>query len=233
MPAPTMVCSSSMNRMIRPSEDWISLSTAFRRSSNSPRYLASGDQGAHVQGEEGLVLEALGHVLLDDALGQALGDGGLAHAGLADEHGVVLGAPGQDADHPADLVVAADHRVELALLGLLHQVAAVLLEGLVGLLGVGRGHPLGAAHVREHGQDLVLGQAELLVHLAQRRGRRLLQQGEEQVLHADVVVLHGLGHVRGPDQGFVHLLGDGDLPRLAPGPETRGRRPSSSSRARS
>ena len=39
-PAPTTVCSSSMKRMIRPSESLISLRTAFRRSSNSPRYLA-------------------------------------------------------------------------------------------------------------------------------------------------------------------------------------------------
>ena len=39
-PAPTMVCSSSMNRMICPSLCFTSRSTAFRRSSNSPRYLA-------------------------------------------------------------------------------------------------------------------------------------------------------------------------------------------------
>ena len=38
-PAPTIVCSSSMNRMIWPSASWTSLSTALRRSSNSPRYL--------------------------------------------------------------------------------------------------------------------------------------------------------------------------------------------------
>ena len=37
-PAPTSVCSSSMNRMIRPSESSISRRTAFSRSSNSPRY---------------------------------------------------------------------------------------------------------------------------------------------------------------------------------------------------
>ena len=40
LPAPTSVCSSSMNRMISPSAAAISCSTAFRRSSNSPRYLA-------------------------------------------------------------------------------------------------------------------------------------------------------------------------------------------------
>ncbi len=39
-PAPTTVCSSSMNRMIWPSESLISFRTALRRSSNSPRYLA-------------------------------------------------------------------------------------------------------------------------------------------------------------------------------------------------
>jgi len=39
-PAPTMLCSSSMKRRILPSLALISLSTAFKRSSNSPRYLA-------------------------------------------------------------------------------------------------------------------------------------------------------------------------------------------------
>ena len=38
-PAPTIVWSSSMKRMIWPSASWTSFSTAFRRSSNSPRYL--------------------------------------------------------------------------------------------------------------------------------------------------------------------------------------------------
>ena len=37
-PAPTIVCSSSMKRMTVPAASLISLRTAFRRSSNSPRY---------------------------------------------------------------------------------------------------------------------------------------------------------------------------------------------------
>ena len=40
LPAPISVCISSMNRMMPPSEEVTSLSTAFSRSSNSPRYLA-------------------------------------------------------------------------------------------------------------------------------------------------------------------------------------------------
>ena len=39
-PAPTIVWSSSMNRITCPAASSISFSTAFRRSSNSPRYLA-------------------------------------------------------------------------------------------------------------------------------------------------------------------------------------------------
>jgi hypothetical protein len=65
----------------------------------------------------------LGHVARDDALGQALDDGGLADAGLADQHRVVLGATRQHLDHAADLLVAADDRVELALARQLGQVA--------------------------------------------------------------------------------------------------------------
>ncbi len=40
LPAPTMVCSSSIKRMMRPSDFFTSLRTAFRRSSNSPLNLA-------------------------------------------------------------------------------------------------------------------------------------------------------------------------------------------------
>ena len=40
LPAPTMVCSSSMKRMILPSLFFTSFSTLFKRSSNSPRYFA-------------------------------------------------------------------------------------------------------------------------------------------------------------------------------------------------
>ena len=54
--------------------------------------LGPGHHGRQVEGDHALVAQALGHVALDDAVGQALDDGGLAHAGLADEHGVVLGA---------------------------------------------------------------------------------------------------------------------------------------------
>ncbi len=39
-PAPTTVCNSSIKRIMRPFDSSTSFSTAFKRSSNSPRYLA-------------------------------------------------------------------------------------------------------------------------------------------------------------------------------------------------
>ena len=86
LPAPTRVCISSMNRMISPSAAVISDSTAFSRSSNSPRIFGAGDQGAQVERQQLLVLQRFRHVAVDDAQRQALDDGGLADAGLADQH---------------------------------------------------------------------------------------------------------------------------------------------------
>ena len=94
--------------------------------------LGAGDQRAHVERDDLLVLEPFGHVLPDDALRQPFDDGRLADARLADEHGVVLGAAREHLDHAADLVVAADDRIELALARELGEVAAVALERLVG-----------------------------------------------------------------------------------------------------
>ena len=76
--------------------------------------LGAGDEGAQVERHDAPVAQALGHVAADDALGEALDDGRLADAGLADEHGVVLGAPAEHLDDAADLLVATDDRVELA-----------------------------------------------------------------------------------------------------------------------
>jgi hypothetical protein len=76
--------------------------------------LRAGDEQAHVERQQALVLQAFGHVAVDDALGQALHDGGLAHARFADQHGVVLGPARQHLDGAAHLLVAADHGVQLA-----------------------------------------------------------------------------------------------------------------------
>src|SRR3954453_23841590 len=89
--------------------------------------LRAGQQGADVEADHAAVAQRLGHVAGDDALGEALDDRGLADAGLADQHRVVLGAAREHLDDAADLVVAADDGIELAALGLLGEVDAELL----------------------------------------------------------------------------------------------------------
>ena len=146
---------------------------------------------AEVERDEALVLQALGHVAVGDALGQALHDGRLADAGLADEHRVVLGAPRQHLDGAADLVVAADDRVELALGGHLGEVAPVALERLELLLGVLAGDPVRAAHLAQGAAAAPRGSTPEPV-----------DHGQQQVLDRQVVVLQllalGVGRGRTP-----------------------------------
>ena len=73
-------------------------------------------------------MQRLGHVVGGDRLGEALDDGGLADAGLADEHRVVLGAARQHLHDALGLAVATDDRVELLLAGELGEVATELVE---------------------------------------------------------------------------------------------------------
>src|SRR5208282_1958119 len=83
-------------------------------------------------------MEAFRHVAVDDAQSQTLDDRGLAHAGLANQHRIVLGAARQDLDGATDFLVAPDHRVELAVASSLGEVARVFLERLVSVFGRSR-----------------------------------------------------------------------------------------------
>jgi hypothetical protein len=98
--------------------------------------LGAGEESADVEGPDALALETLGDVPGNDPLREPLRDRRLPHTGVADQDGVVLRATREHLDHAADLLVAADHRVELAALGKLGEVAPELLERLVGALGV-------------------------------------------------------------------------------------------------
>ena len=105
------------------------------------------DHGTEVHRDDALALERLGHVARDDPSRETLDDGGLAHARVSDEHGVVLRAAGKDLHDAADLVVAPDYGVNLAFARLFGEVASVLFEGLVFPLGILVGDALVAAHL--------------------------------------------------------------------------------------
>ena len=139
--------------------------------------LGSGDQHGHVQIQYLLVLQRLGHFAIDDALRQSLDDRGLADAGFADQHRVVLGAPLQYLDRAADLVVAPDHRVEFALPCTLGQVDSVFFQGFALAFGLLRADRLTAAH----GVDRLLERGfRHAMLLEQTPGLALVVTGREQ-----------------------------------------------------
>ena len=183
--------------MIWPSEFLISSRTRLEPLLELAAVLRAGDHRAEVERDQPLVAQRLGHVAGDDPLGQALDDRGLADAGLADQHRVVLGTPGEHLDHPADLGVAADDRVDLAVAGARGEVDAVLLQRLVGLLGVGGGDPpVAAAHGRERGDEAAPRSRPPALSSC---GDRAADPGEagEQVLGRDVLVAERAGDLLG------------------------------------
>ncbi len=160
-----------------------------------------GDQRAHVQRDDALVLQHGRHVAVEHADGQALDDGRLADARLADQHGIVFGAAGQDLHGAADFLVAADDRVDLSLPGHLDQIAAVALQGLVFVFGILVGHALAAANFLQRGEDRVVIDAadgkdflRLALHLG---------QGQQQMLGGNVFILEPVGFLLGLIEDIV------------------------------
>ncbi len=178
-------------------EAFLEFATVFR----------TGHHGSQVERDELLVLQRRGHVACDDALGEAFDDGGLADAGLADQHRVVLGAAGQDLDDAADLLIASDHRVEFAVLGGGGQVGGILLQRLVGAFRVRTGDLRAAADGRHglaqrFGGDAVAFQD--LGGLVRLRGR----DADEQMFGGDVFVAHLLHFLFGLRQRGGQLTAD-------------------------
>uniref|UniRef100_A0A452ZKJ8 Uncharacterized protein n=1 Tax=Aegilops tauschii subsp. strangulata TaxID=200361 RepID=A0A452ZKJ8_AEGTS len=179
--------------------------------------LGAGDERAHVERDEADVEQVAGHVPAHDALREALHDGRLAHAGLADEDGVVLCAAGEDAHDAADLLVAADDGVELA--GHLDEVAAVRLERLeVGVAGGGLdlARVVPAAELLELGAHPRGGHAGLLEAVGDLR---VLEEAHEQLVDGEVrvpaLLLRGLRAPDGLDErrGGRHGVRRGGLRR--------------------
>ena len=89
--------------------------------------LRAGDHQREVEGDHLTVEEDLRNNTRSDFLGEAFDDGGLAHAGFADEDGVILRAAAEDLHHTADFFLTADDGIEFAGLGEFGEIAA---EGL-------------------------------------------------------------------------------------------------------
>ena len=96
--------------------------------------LGSGDQRSQIQRDQTHV-KRLGNVALHDSVRQTFHDGGLSHSRLTDQHRVVLRSATENADHTTNLLVTTNHRIDLALLRLLHKILTVLVQRVVGAFG--------------------------------------------------------------------------------------------------
>ena len=150
-----------------------------------------------------------GTVAVDDALRQALDDRRLADARLADQDRIVLGAPLQDLNGPADLVIAADHRVELPVARALGQVDRVFLERLALALGLGRPDVGATAHGLDRAGERLLVEAGVLEHAA---GLALVvgERDEEQLARDELVAALG-GFLVGEVERVGEVARDADL----------------------
>ena len=97
--------------------------------------LSTSNECAHVERIELLVLQVLRHIATHDTLCKTLHDGGLTSTRLTYQDRVVLGTARENLKHTANLFVTANHWVELATSGLLHEVLGVLFKTLIVLVG--------------------------------------------------------------------------------------------------
>ena len=169
--------------------------------------LGAGDQRAHVQGDDALVLQALPA----RRRGRCAGPGPSTMA--------VLPTPGSPISTGLFLVrrdstwmtrrISSSRPMtgsSLPCRGQLGQVAAVAFQGLVGRFGVLRGDALVAAHFLQRRHQPVAGDAELLEQPAGRAA--VVGHGQQQVLDGDVLVLEALGLVLGLGEQPVEPAGD-------------------------
>src|SRR5207302_5871327 len=158
---------------------------------------------------------------IDNHLGQALDDSGLADPGLAQQDGVILGPPAQDLDDALNFVLPADYRVQLSLPGQLGKIAPEAIQSRrFGLALIGRPFRATTAFARVH---IMPQQVKyLLAHVFQlesqadedlgRHAFLLAQEAQQQVFRAYVVVVEV---ARLLDGVFDDLLGPRRLRQLA------------------
>ena len=170
--------------------------------------LGAGHEAGQIEQENFLVLQAHGDVALGDPLRDALSDGRLADARLADEAGVVLLAAAQNLNRAVNFAVAAHDVVQPALPGLAGQILTIgieefaagrLLAVFLGLFAVS-GFALRLDAQREGragaGHEVVIS----LALLALRRLAHIHHEGE------GVRVSHLVHHALHPVFHVVHVL---------------------------
>ncbi|TPW09859.1 MAG: hypothetical protein FD129_2067 [bacterium] len=178
--------------------------------------LGPGDQRPEVEDDHPFVTQRVRHVAGHDPAGEPLHDGRLADPRLADQDRVVLGAPREHLDDAANLLVPADDRIELLPPGERRQVAPILFERLVLVLGSGIGDPLAAPHVDQCLEESLPRDPRGGHDLLHRVAGQLVAESQQQVVGRDVVILELGGLLLGLVQDLCQIRRD-ELPRHGSG----------------
>ena len=121
-------------------------------------------------------------------MGQPFNDSGFADAWFTNQYRIILGAAAQHLDDAADLLIAPDDRVKLALPGQFSEVAPILFKRLVFPLRMGIGHALRTTNGSKGLQDVSAGESgcsqDALCGFVVA-----IKHSQEQMLNAQVLIL--------------------------------------------
>ena len=174
------------------------------------------NQRAHVEREQLLVFQAFRHVAVEDPQRQPFDDRGLADAGLADQHRIVLGAAGKHLDGAADFLVTANDRIELAVARGLGQVAGIFLQRVIGVLR--RGAIRGAALAQRFDRRIqVLRRNATFAQDGTGLAALLQGQAEQEPLDGDKAVSGLFGRLLRRVERARQFGGEVNLPGAASG----------------
>lgn len=87
----------------------------------------AGDHLSQIKRKQAFVLDSLRNVAVDDLLCQPFDNRRLTNPRLTDQHRVILSAPRKNLHYPPDLLVSADHRIDLTAPRHIRKIVGILL----------------------------------------------------------------------------------------------------------
>ena len=163
------------------------------------------NERAQIERKELSVLQRLRNVPFHDTDCQPFCDSRFTYAGFTDKHGVVFCLSRKNTDHVSDLGIPSDDGIEFMLARPLHQIDAVFVEHVIGVLGIIVGNAHVAAHFGKPFQKSVLLYTVFMKQIAHRR-RRIVEHSEENMFHGNIFILHVCRRVFCGGQRLIELL---------------------------
>ena len=178
--------------------------------------LAARHQRGHVQRDNTLAAQQIGHLVRHDELGQPFHYSGFAHARLAQQQRVVLLATRQDLHHALDFFCAANNGIQLAIARFFRKIGAeflqdALLRGLAAKRIVARQHGGLPHQVVQHAADVVARHAQAAQHV-KSGSFAFTHNAQQQVLGGNVALAHLQRLAQGVLQNTLHARREVQMP---------------------